>query len=145
LEVGVAINGRRIEPLELSWSAPAAAPIGELAVLRNAATTELLVVDETAASEPMEDVEAVPVERAEATASQKPPPGNTPAFRRVAASALDQHRGSPLRITTRNGRVVKGDLLSLSGNGLRLRQALGNGEAILPITFDRIDFVEVFY
>ncbi|RDE18060.1 hypothetical protein DV711_18215 [Motiliproteus coralliicola] len=68
-----------------------------------------------------------------------------PAYRRVSIPQLKSLLGSPLKLTTRNGRRIEGVLDSVGRNRLQLRREVAGGVAMVPVRLDSIEQLSAYF
>ncbi|WP_207061394.1 hypothetical protein [Motiliproteus sp. SC1-56] len=140
LDIGLTVNGEPVSPLGLGWVAPVAEALDDN---DNASTDPPATLEKQASGESAAVSSALL--GAQAGATKKPEAVVRPRFKPVPTRALDQHHGGRVKVTTHNGRRMEGVLVSTSRWGLRLLQNVGNGEALLPVSYNRVAQVEVFH
>ncbi|MEH6649202.1 MAG: hypothetical protein V7707_04155 [Motiliproteus sp.] len=68
-----------------------------------------------------------------------------PSYKPVAVRQLAGLVGTPLRLTTRNGRQIDGVLDALERNRLQLRRELKHGVSVVPVRLDLISGIQAYF
>lgn len=74
-----------------------------------------------------------------------PTPSYRPGYKRVSIPELKSLLGSPLKLTTRNGRRIEGVLDSIERNRLQLRREVAGGVAMVPVRIDSIEQLSAYF
>lgn len=67
-----------------------------------------------------------------------------PKFHSTDVAELGNHLGKPAKITTIDGRVLEGTILSVSKRVIKLNHRVGGGAAVLPVLVPKVRSAEVF-
>ncbi|WP_421868891.1 hypothetical protein [Motiliproteus sp.] len=103
--------------------------------------TGLLPVQDLQAESTVSDTPAMLV----STPDPAPKPSYQPAYKRVSIPQLKALLGSPLKLTTRNGRRIEGVLDSVERNRLQLRREVAGGVAMVPVRLDSIEQLAAYF